>query len=129
MQSVGISNYKINITGSITSNSYTKNADIDVHFNSGSESKMSDENADALNKRLRKAFQTLKSFDNDLCTVGTHPFEVYWQNNVFQDMMSIGCYDLFDDFWEVGPELLNTDFNPYAEYYNEIQQKSNDLAN
>jgi hypothetical protein len=31
--------------------------------------------------------------------------------------MSIGCYDLTNKKWLVGPELKDQSFNPYSEYY------------
>jgi len=53
---------------------------------------------------------------------------VYYQDNPFQDMMSVGCYDVIDDSWIVGPELTDQSFNPYSEYYKDIKKKSKSLA-
>ena len=39
------------------------------------------------------------------------------QANPFQDLMSVGCYDFLNNKWLVGPDLLDTDFDPYAEYF------------
>ena len=38
--------------------------------------------------------------------------------------MSVGCYNLIEDKWEVGPELENEEFNPYSAYYKEVQKMS-----
>lgn len=43
--------------------------------------------------------------------------------------MSVGCYDFLKDEWLVGPELIDQSFNPYSEYYKEVQEKSEQLAN
>lgn len=45
---------------------------------------------------------------------------MYFQPNKFQDLMSVGCYDVFTGKWLVGPELTSKDFNPYKEYYAEV---------
>ena len=110
----------VHITGSITSNSYTENADIDMHFLASS-FEGSDEEAEALNKQLREAYAE-KVF------IAKHPIEVYFQPSKFQDLMSVGCYDFFSGKWLVGPELTSRDFNPYKEYYAEVQAKSEELA-
>ena len=31
--------------------------------------------------------------------------------------MSVGCYDYFARKWESGPEIKDTVFDPYSEYY------------
>ena len=32
-------------------------------------------------------------------------------------MMSVGCYDYFARKWESGPDIKDTVFDPYSEYY------------
>jgi len=59
------------VTGSITSNSYAENADIDLHL-VGEVS-----NQDIANKIARAAFSRFKSQDSENAKVGDHPFEVY----------------------------------------------------
>lgn len=110
----------IHITGSITSNSYTENADIDMHLLASS-FEATDEEAEVLNKQLRDRY-------SEKVFIGKHPIEVYFQPSKFQDLMSVGCYDVFTGKWLVGPELTSKDFNPYKEYYTEVQAKSEDLA-
>lgn len=109
----------IHITGSITSNSYTENADIDMHFLSD-QYEVDDARAEEINKMIRAVYK--KTF------VGKHPVEVYFQPNKFQDMMSVGCYDFFKNKWIIGPELIDQSFNPYSAYYKEIQDKSVGMA-
>lgn len=52
--------------------------------------------------------------------VGTHPIELYYQPNFFQDLMSVGCYDVIKQRWEVGPEMTDPSFDPYSDYYKDI---------
>ena len=33
------------------------------------------------------------------------------------DMASIGCYNVLDGKWEVGPTFIDQDVNPYAKYF------------
>jgi hypothetical protein len=49
--------------------------------------------------------------------IGTHPFEVYFNPNPFQCFMSVGCYNVLEKKWEVGPEVKNEGFDPISEYY------------
>lgn len=39
------------------------------------------------------------------------------QANPWFDMMSVGCYDVINRRWLVGPEMKDSDFDPYAEYF------------
>jgi predicted nucleic acid-binding protein len=71
----------------------------------------------------------MRETDKESTYIGTHPFEVYYQDNEFQDYMSVGCYDFLKDEWLVGPELIDQSFNPYSEYYKEVQEKSESMAN
>ena len=116
---------KIHITGSITSNSYTENADIDIHILGYSIR----EPVRITQSRFVEAFKIIRETDKESTYIGTHPFEVYYQDNEFQDYMSVGCYDFLKDEWLVGPELIDQSFNPYSEYYKEIQKYSTKLAN
>lgn len=61
--------------------------------------------SEELNKALRQEFERYKSAAPDNAHVKSHPIEVYFQDNILQDMMSVGCYDLFSRKWLVGPEL------------------------
>lgn len=110
----------IHITGSITSNSYTSNADIDVHL-LDSQSNVDEATAESINQKIRDAYVE-KVF------VGTHPIEVYFQANRFQDFMSVGCYDFTAQRWLVGPELKDQSFDPYSEYYKEVQAKAEGIC-
>lgn len=111
---------EVHITGSITSNSYAKNADIDLHFIGDVKNNLSDANDEQLNKELRAKYQQTY--------IGTHPIEIYFQSNEFQDYMSVGCYDVKRAKWLVGPEFKDPSFDPYSEYYADIQKNAEKLC-
>lgn len=76
-----------------------------------------------MNKKLRTWFdEEFKKRNPDVAMIGNHPIEVYFQVNVFQDYMSVGCYDVVNKIWIVGPELKKQDFDPYSEYYEDDQR-------
>ena len=110
----------VHITGSITSNSFTENADVDIHFLT-SETEVDEILAEEINKELRILY-------SEKVFINKHPIEVYFQPNKYQDLMSVGCYDFFKNKWLVGPDFTNQSFNPYKEYFSEIQIKSEQLA-
>ena len=103
----------VNVVGSICSNQYTDDGDVDVHI----QVDLPEDSADALNK-LRK-LETEKLFAGVDLMVGaskTHPLEFYFQSNIYADMGSCGCYDLMNDKWLSGPQLVDMEFDPYDEY-------------
>lgn len=114
------------ITGSITSNCYTENADVDLHFYcTDPEAKI---DADKLTEAVRAHFEeNLKDEDLDKAYIGKHPIEVYFQGNIFQDLMSVGCYDVIKERWLVGPDFTSQEFNPYSEYYKDIKKTAKNL--
>lgn len=120
-----IPNMGANLAGSITSNSYGDDSDLDIHFNSENVKK---DKVDEFNKLLRSAFdEEFKRDFPDLSIVDGHPIEVYFQKNVFQDLMSVGCYDIVNQQWLVGPELNDLDFDPYSEYYTADMRHVDDI--
>lgn len=101
----------VNVVGSICSNQYTDDADIDIHI----QVDIPKEVAEALNK-LRKLEQDELFKDVNLFVVGEHPLEFYFQPNIYADMGSCGCYDLMNDKWLSGPQIVELEFDPYEEY-------------
>ena len=79
MEKTSINSFKIHITGSITSNQYSEDSDIDLHFISDI---ISEENVDEFNKKIRKMFEEdfKKNYDY---MIGSHPIEIYFQVNEF----------------------------------------------
>ena len=88
----------VNVVGSICSNQYTDDADVDIHI----QVDLPVEVADKLNQ-LRKIEQDEIFKDDYLFAIGDHPYEFYFQPNKFADMGSCGCYDLMNDKWLSGP--------------------------
>lgn len=112
----GITDPVVHITGSIASNSFGDASDIDIHFCSDT---FEPDDPDEFNKKFRAAFAENFGPETGSETgfIGVHPVEVYFQTNPFQDMMSVGCYDYLGRKWESGPEIKDTVFDPYSEYY------------
>ena len=113
-------NLSVYIIGSICSNSWNENSDIDIDFcATGATQDDSDED---VVKEFGWAFKKnfienyMEKFPED-AKIGTHPLEVYFNPNPFQCFMSVGCYNFIEKRWEVGPELKSEDFDPVSEYY------------
>lgn len=100
----------VNVVGSICSNQYTEDADIDIHIHVD----LSQETAEKLNN-MRKLEQD-QIFKDDYLFIGLHPLEFYFQPNLYADMGSCGCYDLMNDKWLSGPQLVDLEYDPYEEY-------------
>ena len=119
-----LKNVKSRIVGSICSNTFNGSSDIDIHISAENIKKS---NSDEFNKNLISAFKK-KFVGKPDGEVGNHPFEIYAQHNINQDVMSVGCYDFDNDKWMSGPEILEKDFNPYEEYYDGIQKHLDDIS-
>ena len=109
----GIKDPIVHVIGSIASNSYSDDSDIDLHFASDT---FSPDDPDSFNRDLRRRFEEVFA-GTDCAVIGTHPVEVFFQPNRFQDVMSVGCYDVLNRRWESGPQILPAGFDPVAEYY------------
>ena len=101
----------VNVVGSICSNQYTDDGDVDIHI----QVDLPEDVAEKLNN-LRKKTQEQVLGDESNLMVGdskTHPLEFYFQHNIYADMGSCGCYDLMNDEWLSGPQLVDMEFDPY----------------
>ena len=113
-------NLSVFIIGSICSNSWSENSDIDIDFCATGATK-DDSDEDAV-KEFGWAFKKdfienyIEKFPAD-SKIGTHPFEVYFNPNPFQCFMSVGCYNFLEKKWEVGPQTKGVGFDPISEYY------------
>lgn len=92
-----ISNYdvpdiRVFIIGSITSNQYSTNSDIDLNICTSAAT--TKEQAADLCRVIKKDFtdKYMKQYPED-SFVGTHPFEIYIQYNPYRCLASAGCYD------------------------------------
>jgi hypothetical protein len=100
---------EIRLVGSIGSNLYVDDSDLDVHivpedFSTWNEDKV---------KEVMDWFKLNDKLDK---LVGQHPIEVYVQLNPSQDLMSVAVYDLLNDDWLEGPKLVPLNYDPYNEF-------------
>lgn len=102
----------IHVTGSIASTQWTEDCDVDVHLVGLAPA---GEASDAAAKKLRATVRELKASGFET-SIGKHPIELYAQGNPFQDLMSAGCYDVRKKRWEVGPDIVDPEFNPWGAY-------------
>ena len=113
-------NLSVFIIGSICSNSWSENSDIDIDFCAVGATK--DDNDEDAVKEFGWAFKKdfienyMEKFPDD-AKIGSHPFEVYFNPNPFQCFMSVGCYNFLEKKWEVGPQTKGVGFDPVSEYY------------
>ena len=113
-------NLSVFLLGSICSNSYSEDSDIDIDFCAPGAT--SDDNDEDVVMEFGWAFK--KNFIENYmeknpedAKIGSHPLEVYFSPNPFQCFMSVGCYNVLEEKWEVGPELKREGFDPVSEYY------------
>ncbi len=96
----------IRIVGSMGTNQYTPDADIDVHLTLKPGVPF-----DAVLQKEVKDW----SLGQDQ-KVNEHPLEVYIQDNPSQDLMSDGCYDVMTAIWCAGPKVVPADHDPYTDF-------------
>lgn len=101
---------QIHIVGSITTNLYVDDTDVDVHIVPKDVTQWSED--DVLD--LRKWFEDNR--DSIGGYIGTHPVEVYIQTNINQDLLSEGVYDVNGRKWLKGPTIFSEDYNPYEDF-------------
>lgn len=101
----------VNVVGSICSNQYTDDSDVDIHIVVD----LPEEVVLKLNS-MRKIEQKAMFNGVDLLVGGRHPWEFFFQSNPYSDMGSCGCYDLMNDKWLTGPQIVPLEFDPFQEY-------------
>lgn len=119
-----IPNMNVNITGSITSNTYSNSSDIDIHFSSD---KFKKDKVDEFNKMFRDSFEKFAQQNPDVASINGLKTEIYMQPNHYQDLMSVGCYDFLNKRWLVGPEMQDLSFDPYSEYFTKSMKNIDDV--
>lgn len=120
--------FGIHIIGSIASNQYSDQSDIDVHFYSDSFD-FKGRNPEDINTEFKRSFKEFANENPELTHIGKYPVEVYIQTNIYFDIMSIGCYDVKTRKWLSGPEIKDTAFDPYSEYYKDDMKYVDDIIN
>lgn len=112
------------VVGSICTNSYDEDSDIDLHLEAKGLDGKDEDFMKELNKKARKALED----EFGKVEFGGHPVEVYVQNNRFQDMGSRGAYDVSKEKWIAGPQIRDKDFDPYKEYFEKALDSMEDLG-
>lgn len=99
---------QIHIVGSITTNQYTEDTDIDVHIIP--KTPWTEKDAKEVRKWFEKHQTDLDAF------IGQHPIEISIQFNPLQDYRSEGVYDLLTNAWIKGPRIVPPDYDPMQDY-------------
>lgn len=102
----------IHIVGSIATNQYLLDSDIDVHI--GVSKDASFHGDEVFQKKVGGWFN--ENRDEIDGYIEKHPIEIYLQYNPAQDLMSDGCYDLLADKWMIRPKIAPSDYDPYEDF-------------
>jgi len=108
----------LRVVGSIGTNLYRDDTDIDVHLNPDPK-KLAEvtDDAEGLQAELKRWIK-----ENHIY-VDEHPIDIYLQLNPYQDYMSDSLYDIEKKDWVKGPLLVPDDYDPYKVYsgiYDEV---------
>ena len=118
------------IIGSICSNSYSDSSDIDLDFCAKNATKDDDdpEVVKEFGWRFKKDFiDNYIEANQEDSMIGGHPLEVYFNPNPFQCFTSIGCYNVLEDKWEVGPAIKSENYDPIADLYSDSTKQAKDI--
>jgi len=112
----------IHITGSICTNQYSEDSDIDVHIVIPTDSKYYED------EQFSKAVLDWFSDNRDKINgyFGKYPIEVYIQSNINQEYLADACYNIMSDNWLKGPKIVPEDYDPYEDYseiFDEIRKE------
>lgn len=106
----------IKIVGSIGTNLYDEDADIDIHLELKPEF-IQGKSEDELEQFQRDVMNWFKNErEEKQWFVLKHPYEVYAQLNPVQDYFSDTVYDLMTDEWLKQPKKYDMSYNPYTQY-------------
>jgi hypothetical protein len=101
-------NKHVHITGSIGTNQWTKDSDVDIHIVLPEDSKyFNDEDFQEVVKRW--------SADRDFKISG-HPVEIYMQSDMNQEYLADACYNVMTGEWLKGPKIVPQDYDPYEDF-------------
>jgi hypothetical protein len=99
---------KPHILGSLTTNQYLEDTDVDVHLFPKNPVEWDEDRVRAV-----KAWYELP--ENTLY-IGKHPVEIYVQVKPATDYLSPGFYDIETRKWEKGPKIVPSDYDPYEDF-------------
>lgn len=114
---------QIHIVGSIGTNLFDDEADIDIHIIPHEDKLPNNIDLLELQKDIMNWFKNNRDENN--WYVNKHPFEVYLQLDPTQDYYSDTMYDLFNDEWVKPFKKYDMSYNPYEIYggvFDEIQK-------
>ncbi len=101
---------EIHIVGSICTNQYTEDTDIDVHIVVGPDS------MDFEDEQFQEDVHDWFKEEGNIQYIDNHPIEVYIQFNPNQELLSDGVYNLITDEWIKGPKIVPQDYDPYDDF-------------
>jgi hypothetical protein len=106
----------IKVVGSIGTNLYDEDADIDIHIEPNSEflEGKTEEDLAEIQRDVMNWFKNEREAKGWF--VLNHPYEVYLQLNPIQDYFSDTVYDLMSDEWIKSPKKYDMSYNPYTQY-------------
>ncbi|MHA1591102.1 MAG: hypothetical protein ACTSUP_01195 [Candidatus Heimdallarchaeaceae archaeon] len=100
---------EIHITGSIGTNTFTDDCDLDVHIVTNTNKIDNPEDVQG------DVFKFFRSEENIVYIKG-HNIEVYLQFNPKQEFLAESCYDLTNDVWIKGPKIVPESYDPYTDF-------------
>ena len=100
----------IHIVGSIGTNQYTDEADIDVHIQPVEPTFKTEAEQQRVMKWVNQNRDKIDAY------IGKHPIEIFIQLLPEQDLLSDACYDVIKDKWIKGPKLVALDYDPYEDF-------------
>jgi len=101
---------ELRIVGSMASNQWNRDTDIDVHLVPENPNKWSDNQVLKVKGWFDKHREEIGGF------IGQHPVEIYIQTNPSQDLLSVGVYDILRHQWIKGPKIVPPDYDPYQDF-------------
>jgi len=104
----------IRVIGSITSNKYTDETDLDVHLTIDTEKIPEGYDPESFRDYVKDWFDDNR--DSIDAKINEHPIEVYIQLDYWRDFASDAVYDFDSDIWLVHPQLVSLDYDPYQIY-------------
>lgn len=109
----------IYIIGSITSNTYGEDSDLDIHIIPKIEQVPNEDNIE-FTKKVMKWYKANRDSKN--WYAGTHPFEVFVEFDEESDLRSVGVYSVMQDKWIKKPSFEKNNYNPYKVFNSVFQQ-------
>lgn len=106
----------IRIVGSIGTNLYDEDADIDVHIEPKQDvlEGKSEEELEELQRSVMSWFKEKR--EEHGWYVNQHPLEVFFTLSPMSDYFSDTVYDMLTDSWVKTPKKYDMSYNPYTEY-------------